>query len=228
MFEINKSNILQQVQAEKFKSLIQPEKLKSLVHGTLGTNPAVRKIQITVVAVLLVCTAVCNVAVATAGTDADPLITQSYLELVLTPQLLDEAQATVNKQADALTDEMDDQIAVAQAEISDEIRQAAAEIVSDPDFAQTVVEAGGESMAGWEIINLNAGDTIELPAGSEVILRSGAATCTVELIDLNTLLSLPEGSPLTANHYYKAQTSGGTLQATIASMVMAYGVIEVE
>lgn len=184
---------------------------------------SMRKIQVIIVMMLLFCMGICGYAVATAGTSDDPLITQSYLEQVLTPQLEQLAKEQVQQQMGDLTDQFDVQLTLAQQSIASDLQDVANDLVSDADFAAQVAAYTGTDSDGWRIYTLSAGQTLQIAAGAEVIVRSGTVVSSVELVDVTAVSRLTAGTALTANNYYKAASIGGTLTANQSSMLMVYG-----
>lgn len=113
------------------------------------------------------------------GSSSDPLITLSYLEDKLTPEILAEVEELLDARQDDMAKEFN-------------------KIVS-----QQGVSTSGDN---YSVVTLNNGQKLIGKAGCEVMLRIGSAVCTAQsspgLIDISAGSSINNGTALTANHLY--------------------------
>lgn len=147
-------------------------------------------------------------AAATAGSRTDPLVSLSYFESQITPDLLADAQDEAEDIRDDMTDDFDDKI----DDYADEIAALVAQVES----------AGGESSssATYTVVTLAAGETLALNVGDEVMLRIGTASVSggsPALINTTTGETLGDGGSLVTNHLYLCTIDGRTLTAGSAT-----------
>ena len=115
------------------------------------------------------------IAASNYGTSEDPLVTLSYINEVLAPNLL--------------------------SQISGEIEDTAAELHSAIDS----LGVGGKSAPARSFtpLELKPGDSLRLEAGTEIVLRSGSAALSGDALNM-TAGQNHGGGELTANHLYMA------------------------
>ena len=161
----------------------------------------------------LVTAALIGVAVAAGqqGTQADPLVTLSYLQQQALPQLL----------AD-----VDEKVATRQDELEDKLSAVADGYVAEVEAA--LGTSGGQSGgAVYQVVELSAGQTLTASAACEILLRSGAAACVSDsspgLVDMTDGSTLPNGGALKANHLYLATLEGRGISASTAVTLMVRG-----
>ncbi|WHH58099.1 hypothetical protein [Petroclostridium sp. X23] len=113
-------------------------------------------------------------AVAEPGSQEDPIITQSYLEEIVVPQI----QESINAKLTALTQKVD------------QIKQGEPQQSASGDKYTVVSVAQGQKLIG--------------AAGTEVILRMGKATIIATakggVADVTQGIDLPNGTAMPANH----------------------------
>jgi len=129
-----------------------------------------------VILAVTVLTAFAAMAAGGAGSQADPLVTLSYLTDTYTDQILDKVDGQLAERNAALSEELSAQLTPG-------------------------TSAGGGS---YTVVTLAAGETLTGEAGCEVLLRSGTAHCTGtgSLIDTTTGGSLDRDAALAVNHLY--------------------------
>ncbi len=114
---------------------------------------------------------------------------------------------TANEQE--LTDKLD-------ADIDDYVKQM-----------EQALEQGTGTSASYVPVSLAAGQTLQLAAGSEVLLRSGevkvASGTSPVLLDATTGSSLEVGGSPTVNHLYVAPLDGVQLSAASAAVLLVRG-----
>ncbi len=126
------------------------------------------------------------VAAGTQGSQSDPLVTLSYLNDVVIPDLLRQADERIDAKTAGLTG------------------QAA---------------AGSESV--FAAVKAAAGKTVTLHAGTQLILREGAAANTDGLVDLTDGAGM--WGALTANHLYIATADGQTVTVSADALFLIQG-----
>ena len=191
-------------------------------------------------AVLLTALVLCAlyaVSLADGGTKDDPLVTLSYVNDVLKPQmqseissLLDTKKSELSAELDAKIKAADDKINAYIAEIgksgtqSETVINAAADEAAKKLSDKGTVAASSPSAPAWSVLKLSAGQTVTCSIGCEIVLRLGSATCvssgSTGPIDLTSSSVLAPGKSFVANHLYlvtienrglKAGTNGCTV-----------------
>lgn len=157
-------------------------------------------------ALALALTVLCaGAALAAGGDENDPLVTLSYLEETVLPHILGRVEDSADKRQAELEKDFS-------AQISQYKKEAA-------ELAQTTGD--GES-ASYALITLNAGQTMYLDVGCELMLRVGTvkvnAATSPALIDIATGASVNNGASLTKNHLYMATIPDRTLTPTAATV----------
>lgn len=189
-----------------------------------------RRFTITVGAVLMVCMLATGYAAVAAeyGSTDDPLITQSYLEQVLMPSLTSTAEGAAKSEAARYQSAMEKKITDMSQALDDKIAALAARLAKDDGFAKKVAQAGGIVQGdAWAAVTIAPGKTLKLDANSEVILRSGSATCVESagtgLVDLSGGGALSADAALRSDHRYIATTQGAGCRASSSATVLVYG-----
>ena len=88
----------------------------------------------------------------------------------------------------------------------------------EEQFADQVAAAGGT----YVLVTLENGQTLTGRAGTEVLMRSGAAAVT-QSVDLTSGSTAAVGANLTENHLYLLQTDGAGVRASADTTVMVRG-----
>ncbi len=182
---------------------------------------------ISIAAILMICLLVSGYfAVAQPGSSDDPLITQSYLDAVVTPKAMQAAETAADEQANTLAARIN---ALSQ-QLNESITAAAASLASDETFLKRVAAAAGGTAADsgtWESVTLSAGQKVYLAAGSQVVLRSGEATCVESagkgLVNLSVVGELTQGQSLSLYALYTATTQSSGFQASERTKALICG-----
>ena len=130
-------------------------------------------------------------ALAANDTTLDPLVTLSYLTGEFTDSILSQARQIAG-QSD-------------QQALQDLQTQAEA-------IARTANETAQQVSAGYETVNLAAGQTLDVAEGTEVLVLSGSAAASAAVTDV-TQGTLVSGGPLAVYHLYICAMPG-TLTAS--------------
>ncbi len=133
------------------------------------------------------------------GTTSDPLVTLSYLNQRLKPQIMAEVSA---------------EISAAQAS-----QQPALEARVNEFKASVDAKLGGSTAesAGFTLVTLSKNQTVTCSVGTELLLRIGTATATGSapaLVDSTTGGTLSSGGALSTNHMYMVTIQGNGFKAT--------------
>jgi len=159
------------------------------------------KIPALVLAMVLSCT---GVALASGGSQEDPLVTVSYLEQTVIPLVLEQSQIQLQQRASELEQIFADHV----SQYRDEVQ----ELVSEQE------SAAGQSSGTYTLVTLNKKQTLALDVGCELMLRVGSAKVTANtnpaLIDISTGGTLERGKALTKNHLYMATIPDRVLTPT--------------
>ena len=93
----------------------------------------------------------------------------------------------------------------------------------ESELTQKLQSAAGSSQAAFVTVEISAGKTLTLSAGSQLLFRSGAAASTAALVDTTAGTTLGGTGALSANHLYLAVGDGQTVTASAASTVLVQG-----
>lgn len=170
------------------------------------------------------------------GTSEDPLVSLSYIENVLAPQLREEADKIIAEKTANLGTEIDSKINSISSEIDDKLSEytsKSAEEVVDDAFIQSVADkvaekaGAGSTSSAFALVKLKAGQTLTAKVGCEALLRIGSATCvssgTPGLIDMTTGGDLAGGKALEKNHLYLCTVDGRGIKASSDITILVRG-----
>ena len=125
-------------------------------------------------------------AVTTAGSSSDPLVTKSYVDKVLTPDIMDKAEENIN--------------------------EAAAKLKDSLDKAIDTIDIDGVT---FKSVPLTSGQQIICSEGTEIMLRSGSAFASTDgLVDTTAASAVAKNGALTANHMCVATADGAAVTAS--------------
>ena len=173
-------------------------------------------ITIALVAALAMVAAVTVYAVANYGSREDPLVTSSYLQDVVQPRMEDAYRSTLNGVLHARLHD------ILQPRMEDAYRSTLNGAIGEMEaqFADQVAAAGGT----YVLVTLDNGQTLPGRAGTEVLMRSGAAAVTQSAaVDLTSGSTAAAGAKLTENHLYLLQADGAGVRASADTTVMVRG-----
>lgn len=170
------------------------------------------------------------------GTSEDPLVSLSYINNVLAPQISEKVDEIIAEKTDSLSSDLDAKINSISGEIDDKIAQYtsknADELINDA-FVASVAEkvagkvGGDSSSATFSLVKIKKGQTITAKVGCEALLRLGSASCvssgTPGLIDMTTGGDLAGGKSLEKNHLYLCTVDGRGIKATSDATLLVRG-----
>ncbi len=140
------------------------------------------------------------------GDKNDPLVSLSYFENRILPDLLKDAEGEAEDVRDDMLDDFDDKISDYEKEI----------VTLVEGVEDSLTGAQSSAAAAYSVITLQPGETLSLDAGDEVMLRIGSATITggtPALISTTAATELSDGSSLVKNQLYLCTINGRTLTA---------------
>lgn len=158
----------------------------------------------TALCVALALTTLCGgAALAAAGDQSDPLVTKSYLDQAVIPNVVSQVEAKAAARQEEL-----------KANFAAQIEQYKKDIAA--------MGTGGGSSASYTLVTLTSGQNMALEVGCEVVLRVGTAKVTAAtspaLIDVSTGGTIDNGASLTKNHLYMATIADRTIQPTAGTV----------
>lgn len=154
------------------------------------------------VALTAVCVTAGAVLASEPGTQADPLITLSYLETTAAPAILEQVEGKVDAYEQELANKLNESI-------ENYTRQ----------MEQALADQGGQpNTASYAVVTLKKDQVLNMEIGCEVMLRIGTAVCvtpsTPGLIDITDGSTLNHEKALVTNHLYMATITGRAVRAT--------------
>lgn len=172
------------------------------------------------------------------GTSDDPLVSLSYINNVLAPQISEKVDEIIAEKTGALESELDAKVSSLSGEINDKISEytskSSDEIVTDAfvdsvaaKVAEKIGAAQSSSSSTFTLVKLTSGQTLTAKVGCEILLRIGDATCvssgTPGLIDMTTGGDLAGGKPLEKNHLYLCTVDGRGVKAASNITILVRG-----
>lgn len=141
-----------------------------------------------------------GVLAATQGSQEDPLLTLSYLEKVLRPQLDKEVQTAVAQGEAALEKKFSDTAA---------------------DYEDQVTKALSDAGASFQTRAMKKGESFTPGAGRELLCVSGSLTALGSLSDTTTGKSVSAGQALELGHLYITAADNAGCAASAEASVMS-------
>lgn len=174
-----------------------------------------KKIWLTVLCVILAVGVIAGASALASpgyGTQDDPLVTLSYINETVIPQISSDTE----KAAETAKTEASEQFAGQIDELKD----------SFDDKASSTQAASTTDV--YSVVSLKSGQTVTCAPGTELILRVGSASSTgsssPRLIDVTDGSSVSgSGTSLTKNHLYMVTINGNGIKATSAAKVLIRG-----
>ncbi len=135
------------------------------------------------------------------GSQEDPLLTLSYLDKVLRPQLETEVDAAVERNKTELGKQMDQAVVDGEKRVNDALSAA--------------------GVGAFQSKTLTRGESFTPGAGRELLLTSGSATAVGTLTDTTAGKSVSAGASLELAHLYVTADAAGGCKATSDATVMS-------
>lgn len=178
-----------------------------------------RKLPSRLAALALVTVTLLGVALAAGqqGTQSDPLVTLSYLNQKVTPDILTQVEAKAAEREKNLTAQFNAAVQSYTKAMEEKLAQAG---------------AGGGQSAAFSVVDVPAGKKFSANIGCELMLRVGSAVCFSDsapgLIDTSTGGTLESGQALVKNHLYMATIAGRGFTAGSAVKVLVRGAYTIQ
>lgn len=141
------------------------------------------------------------------GGSSDPLVTLSYINDVVKPELLSKFDSQLDAKITELKGELDKKVAALESQYG-----SAAELAE---------------RSTYKVVTLENGQKLTGSVGTELLLRIGSAsvytTYTPGLIDTTMGSELNSGESLVKNHLYMVTIDGRTIKATAHTMIVVRG-----
>jgi len=135
------------------------------------------------------------------GTQADPLITLSYLTKTVIPAILEQVDGKAEAHQQELVDKLDQSIRDYSAKME-----------------EMVSEESAQHAAVYTVVTLQKGQQMNMDIGCEVMLRIGTAQCVSPsnpgLINTTAGSTLNNGAELVTNNLYMSTIAGRGIKAT--------------
>lgn len=159
-------------------------------------------------------------AAANYGSEDDPLVTASYIEDVVRPEIDEQIEEALEQKENEILETLENNGASAgSAELSDALIEEIA-----ARAAQKVSVGAAES---WQVIKVPSGKTLTGKVGCQIMLRIGSASCvssgSTGLIDMSDGTVLGSGGALRTNHLYMVTIDGRGLKAAGDATVLIKG-----
>ena len=175
------------------------------------------------------------------GSEEDPLVTLSYINNILSPQVMQKLEQELNEKASEVSAEIDTKIKAASDELDMKIEayEAAAangtisedliNSIADAVIARMQTEDDGETAKApvWEVVKVEKGKTVTCSIGCEIVLRLGSATFvssgTTGPINLTDGTVLGPNKAYAANNLYLVTIEGRGLYTADGCTVLLCG-----
>lgn len=149
----------------------------------------------------------CGVAAASGGSASDPLVTLSYLNQTVTPNILNQVDNKVNAKAAELENSLNQKIASYTSQMEQALAGSGGSVVVPP--------ASTTGSASFALVTLSGGQRLNLGVGTEVLLQEGAVFCvsfsSPGLVDSTAGGSIDNGAALSVNHLYLTTTGDSSV-----------------
>ena len=137
------------------------------------------------------------------GTEGDPLLTLSYLDKVLRPQLETQVDQAVEKD---------------RAEL---VKQLELAVTGYENRVKEVLASAQTGSAAFQSKSLAKGESFTPGAGRELLLTSGSATALGSLTDTTAGKSVQAGDKLETAHLYLTASDAAGCKADAAATIMS-------
>lgn len=149
------------------------------------------------------------------GDSSDPLISKSYIDSILTPEVEAKIDAAIADNKELIEKYMSEQLSSHKAVIDRKIAEiesgniSLSQSVIDSIAEQVVEDIKKEGIAvgtSWQVVSIPAGSALVGQVGTEIVLRIGSAsvysTGNVGIVNLSSGAMLDPGKSLAANNLY--------------------------
>lgn len=171
-----------------------------------------------------------------AGSQSDPLVTLSYINGVLKPDILSELGKTLDTRTVAVQKSMSDDAARYGASLDAKVLGYEANYLASKmsdELLKTVISGVAARVnnvpaaESYAVVTVEKGKKMICGVGCEIVLRIGSATCYASsspgLINLSTGSDLASGKALSQNSLYLVTIAGRGFTATQKATVLVRG-----
>ena len=157
-------------------------------------------------------------AAANYGSKEDPLVTASYIEDVVYPEISNQIEEALDKKEQEILKKVDT-TSTGGAAYSDALIEEIA--------AKAAAKVSSGSAESWSVIKVPSGKTLTGKVGCQVMLRIGNASCvssgSTGLIDMSDGTVLGPGGALKTNHLYMVTIDGRGVKASGDATLLVKG-----
>lgn len=175
-------------------------------------------------AVLVLGLTVTGIAAAAAnyGSKEDPLITASYIEDVVRPEITAEIEEAIDEKEEAILKAVAEMVGEAEGSSF-----AYSDNLIDEIAARAVQKVSAGSSESWSVIKVPSGKTLTGRVGCQLMLRIGGANCvssgSIGLINMSDGTVLGNGGALKTNNLYMVTIEGRGFTAVGDATILIKG-----
>lgn len=168
------------------------------------------------------------------GTQADPLVSQGYIDSVFGPQLLSQVDDMFSKKFSAVSNEINTAQDLIDQKISEfESRQLS--IAVDQAFLENVsgqviqsVQDQSYYQTTFTPVTVPKGKRIVLGIGTEAVVQSGNGKCVSSLVDTTTGGTASANTAVSKYHLYLSDAQGSGISATSELTLLVRGSYQIQ
>lgn len=160
-------------------------------------------------------------AAANYGSKEDPLVTASYIEDVVRPEISEQIEDALDKKEQEILEAVED------LDFSGSTSAAVSDALIEEIAAKAAAKVSSGSAESWNVIKVPSGKTLTGKVGCQVMLRIGSASCvssgSTGLIDVSDGSVLGPGGALKTNHLYMVTIDGRGVKASGDATLLVKG-----
>ena len=168
------------------------------------------------------------------GTQADPLVSQGYIDSVFGPQLLSQVDDMFSKKFSAVSNEINTAQDLIDQKISEfESRQLS--VAVDQAFLENVsgqviqsVQDQSYYQTTFTPVTVPKGKRIVLGIGTEAVVQSGNGKCVSSLVDTTTGGTASANTAVSKYHLYLSDAQGSGISATSELTLLVRGSYQIK
>lgn len=168
------------------------------------------------------------------GTQADPLVSQGYIDSVFGPQLLSQVDDMFSKKFSAVSNEINTAQDLIDQKISEfESRQLS--VAVDQAFLENVsgqviqsVQDQSYYQTTFTPVTVPKGKRIVLGIGTEAVVQSGNGKCVSSLVDTTTGGTASANTAVSKYHLYLSDAQGSGISATSELTLLVRGSYQIQ
>ena len=160
-------------------------------------------------------------AAANYGSKEDPLVTASYIEDVVRPEISEQIEDALDKKEQEILEAVED------LDFSGSTSAAVSDALIEEIAAKAAAKVSSGSAESWNVIKVPSGKALTGKVGCQVMLRIGSASCvssgSTGLIDVSDGSVLGPGGALKTNHLYMVTIDGRGVKASGDATLLVKG-----